>query len=81
MQFYVKNALNNVFETLIFKELRNARRPLVNVIPLPSCFMVFIFIFITNMGYMSKGFTVIESSSGTRPGDPLGGLLFTLAHC
>jgi len=36
--------------------------------------------FIINMGYMSKGFIVIGSSLGIRPGDPLGGPLFALAH-
>jgi hypothetical protein len=46
-----------------------------------GCFMVFILLFITSMGNMSKGFIVIESSSGMSQGDPLGGPLFALAHC
>jgi hypothetical protein len=42
--------------------------------------MVLIILSTTNMGNMSRGFIVIESSSGTRQGDPLGGPLFSLAH-
>jgi hypothetical protein len=42
--------------------------------------MVFIPLFTTNMGNMSRGFTIIELFSSTRQGNPLGGLLFALPH-
>jgi hypothetical protein len=42
--------------------------------------MVFIFLSTTSMGNMNRGFIVIESSSGTRQGEPLNGFLFALAH-
>jgi hypothetical protein len=42
--------------------------------------MVFIFLFITNMGNMNKGFIVIKSSSGMRQGDPLNAPLFAFSH-
>jgi hypothetical protein len=45
-----------------------------------GCFMVFIFLFITNMGNMNKGFIVIKSSSGMRQGDPLNAPLFAFSH-
>jgi hypothetical protein len=45
-----------------------------------GCVLVFIPLFTTSMGNMSKGFTIIESSSGMRQGDPLHGPLFALAH-
>ncbi len=53
MQVNIKNAFNNVFQTIIFKELQDAKGPLASIL-LPSCFMVFILIFITSMGNMRK---------------------------
>jgi hypothetical protein len=44
--------------------------------PLPSCFMVFIFLFSISMGDMLKGSPFLN----TKQGDLLGGRLFTLAH-
>jgi hypothetical protein len=45
-----------------------------------GCVMVFILLFTIKMGNMSRVFIIIESSLGTRQGDPLNGLLFALAH-
>jgi hypothetical protein len=45
-----------------------------------GCFIVFILFFTTSMGNMSKGFSIIESSSSTKQGDRLGDILFVLAH-
>jgi hypothetical protein len=41
---------------------------------------MFILFFTTSMGNMSRGFIVIESSSGTKQGGPLNGHLFDLTH-
>jgi hypothetical protein len=41
---------------------------------------MFILLFITSMGNMNRGFTVIKSSLGKRQGDPLSDLLFALVH-
>jgi hypothetical protein len=54
MQVNVKNVFNNVFQIVIFKKFRDANEPLASIV-LPSCIMVFIFLFITTMGNMKKG--------------------------
>ncbi len=38
MQVDIENAFNNVFQTIILKELRDAKGPLANIIPLTRLF-------------------------------------------
>jgi hypothetical protein len=47
---------------------------------LPCCFMVFIFLFTSNMGNMKRGSSLLSHFQAQGKGDPLGGPLFSLAH-
>jgi hypothetical protein len=55
MHVEVKNAFNSIFQTIIFRELCDARGPLVSIVPFTKLFMVFIFLFSISMGDMWKG--------------------------
>jgi hypothetical protein len=70
-----------MFIKFLFLESYKMLRDLwVTLSLVPGYFMVFILFFITSMGYMSKGFIVIESFLNTSQGDPLGGPLFAFTH-
>ncbi len=47
---------------------------------LPCCFMVFIFLFTSNMGNMKRGSSLLSYFQAQGKGDPLGGPLFVVAH-
>jgi hypothetical protein len=59
MKVDVENAFNIIFVIAIFRKLCDAGGPLVNIVPLPSCFMVFIFLFTTSMGGLWKGSSLL----------------------
>jgi len=70
-----------MFFKLLFKKSYKMSEDLWRALsPLLGCSMVLIFLFIINMGSMKEGVTIIESTLGTKQGDPLGGPLFPLTH-
>jgi hypothetical protein len=80
MQVDVENAFNNIFRAIILKELRDARVPLVSIIPLTRLFYGVHYSLYYQLGQHEEGVTIIESSTCMKQGDPLGGILFALAH-
>jgi len=80
MQVNVKNAFNGVSWIIVFKELWNVEGPLVNIGPFTKLFYDIHFSLYYRHGQHEEGVTIIESSLSIRQGDPLGGLLFALAH-
>jgi hypothetical protein len=52
----------------------------MNIVPFTKLFYHAHFSFYYQHGPHVEGVTTIESSSGTKQGDPIGGLLFVLAH-
>ncbi len=80
MQVNFKNAFNNVFQATIFRELCDGRGPLTSIIPFTKLFYGTHSSLYYQHGQHAEGITIIESTSGMRQDDPLGGLLFALAH-
>ncbi len=81
IQVNVENTFNNVFQTAIFKELCDVEGPLLaSIIPVTMLFYGIHFSLYYQHGWHAEGVTIIESSSSTKQGDPLGGPLFVLAH-
>jgi len=81
MQIDIKNAFNITSQTVNFRELRKAEGPLMNIVSFINLFYGVHSSFYYQHGqHELKGVTIIESSLGTRQGDPLKGPLFALAH-
>ncbi len=80
MQVDVENAFNNIPQTIIFKELCDVERPLMNIIPFARLFYGAHSSFYYQHERHVEGITIIESSSSMQQGDPLKGQLFVLAH-
>jgi hypothetical protein len=80
MQVDVENTFNNVFRTVVFKNVCDVEWPLINIVPFIRLFYGVHSSFYFHHGWHVEGVTIIESFSSTRQGDPLGGLLFALAH-
>jgi hypothetical protein len=66
MQVDVKNIFNNVYRTVIYRELRDVGGPLVNIIPFTKLFDDVHFSFYYLHGQHEEGVTIIESFSNTR---------------
>jgi len=80
MQIDVNNVFNNIFRAIIFKELQEVERPLASIILFTKLFYGAHFFSYQHKQHEPKGVTIIKSSSSTRKGDPLKGLLFVLTH-
>jgi hypothetical protein len=76
MQIDFKNNFNNVFRASSFRKLCGA---LANIVPFTRSFYG-VHYSLYQYGWHVEGVIIIESTLGTRHGDPLGGLLFTLTH-
>jgi hypothetical protein len=77
---HVTNAFNNVFWVVIFRKLCDVGGPLVNTVPFTMLFYGAHSFLYYQHGWHVEGVTIIDSFLSTRHGDPLGGLLFALAH-
>jgi hypothetical protein len=55
MQVDVENAFNDVFQAVIFKELRDVGGPLASIVPFTKLFYGVHYSFTTSMGNMKKG--------------------------
>jgi hypothetical protein len=74
------NVFNSVFQVAIFKELCDVKGLLTSIVPFTRLFYgVHSFLYYQHGQHVEK-VTIIESSSSMREDDPLGGLLFILAH-
>jgi hypothetical protein len=80
MQVNIKNVFNNVSQTIILKKLCDVKRPLANIVPFTRLFYGIHSSIYYQHGQHVEGVTIIESSLGTRHGEPLRGILFVLAH-
>jgi hypothetical protein len=80
IQIDIGNILNNVFQFVICKELQGARGFLVIIVPFTKLFYGVYFILYYQHGQHDNKVTIIESTSSTKQGDPLGDHLFALAH-
>jgi len=80
MQIDVENVFNNVFQAVIFKELLDVRGLLSNIIFFTMLFYGVHSFLYYQPGQHEEGVTIIDSSSSTRQGDLLRGILFALAH-
>jgi hypothetical protein len=80
MQVHIKNIFNNIFRAIIFRKLCEIEGALANIVPFIMLFYGSHFFFFYQHGWHVEGVTIIGSSLGMRQGDPLGGLLFDLAH-
>ncbi len=70
IQINVKNAFNNVFQIVILKKLCDVEKPLANIVSFTRLFYgVHSFIYYQH-GWHVEGVTIIESSLGTKHGDP-----------
>jgi len=65
---------------ITFLELCDVGGLLVSIVPFTILFYGAHYSFYYKHGQHVEGVTIIESSSGIRHGDPLGDLLFALAH-
>ncbi len=65
MQINVKNVFNNVSQAMVFRKLCDVKGHLVNIILLPSYFMLFIFFYYQH-GQHVEGVIIIESSLSMR---------------
>jgi hypothetical protein len=54
MQVDVENAFNNIFQTIIFKELCKVEEPLASIVPFTKLFYGAHSFFTTNMGDMCR---------------------------
>jgi hypothetical protein len=71
MQVNVKNIFNNVSQDVIFKELQDAKGPLVNIVLFTMLFYDVHSSLYYQHGHHEEGVTIIEYSLGTKSGDPL----------
>ncbi len=65
MHVDVENVFNNVFQAVIFNQLRDVKRPLANIVPFTMMFYD-IHSFYNQHGQHEEGITIIESSLNTR---------------
>jgi hypothetical protein len=79
-QVNVENTFNNISQVVIFRKLCDVEGPLANIVPFSILFYGVHSSFYYQHGRHVEGVTIIESSSCTKQGDPLGGLLFVFAH-
>jgi hypothetical protein len=80
MQVNIENIYNSVLRIVIFKELCDARGAFGEHCPLYQVILWWTLFFFLPAWAACGGVIIIESSSGMRQGDFLGGLLFALAH-
>jgi len=77
----VRNAFNLVFRATIFQELRSFINTLDQLFPFVRWFYACSFsLYFSKASSRHGDFTIISSKSNTQHGDPLGGMLFALAH-
>ncbi len=79
MQVNVENAFNNISQIVIKRSTR-CHETFSKHCPLYQVVLWCSFFFLLPTWTTWKGITIIESSLGTRRGDPLGGILCALAH-
>ncbi len=80
MYVNIENAFNNVSQVVIFKELQDAKGYLAIIVFSSKLFYDVHSSLYYQHGQHEEGVTIIESFSGMRQGDPLGGLSFALVH-
>jgi hypothetical protein len=80
IQIDIENTFNNISQIVIFKELQGARGFLAIITPFTKLFLRCLFFFYYQHRQHENKVTIIESTSSTKQGDPLGGHLFALTH-
>jgi hypothetical protein len=65
IQVNVENVFNNIFQTIIFKELCDVAGPLANIVPFTKLFYGVHSSFYYQHGRHVEGVTIIESFSST----------------
>ncbi len=80
MQVNIKHIFSSVSQVVIFKKLCDVEGTLANIVPFTRFFYDVHPSLYYQHGQNVEGVTIIESSSSTKQGDPLGGPLFVLAH-
>jgi hypothetical protein len=80
MQVNVKKKFNIISQAFFFLKLQDVKRPFASIIPFTKLFFGVHSSFYYQHGQHEEGVIIIESPSSTKHGDPLRGLLFTLAH-
>jgi hypothetical protein len=74
MQVDVENIFNNVFQTVIFRELCDVEGLLMNIVPLYQVVLWCSFFSLLLAWAACGGIIIIESFSSMIQGDPFGGL-------
>jgi hypothetical protein len=80
MQVDIKIFFNNIYQATIFRELCDVRGLFANIVPFIKLFYGAHSSLYFQHGWHVERVTIIESSSGTKQGDPLRGPLFALVH-
>ena len=79
-QVDIANAFNSVERSFIFFELRAAGGEISQLLPFVRAFYSCPISLLHHVHGATPTVEVLQSSTGTRQGDPLGGALFALAH-